>query len=362
MSDLVRGVGEGVVGVGDFGYFCGKMVFMKFRTEIAARRGEVTLDPQRPVVMLGSCFADNVVGRMRASLWDACNPVGTLYNPLSIERVVRLLLFIEWPERDFDETLFRNGRLNSSWLFDSKSSCEFMQDSLSRFQWMRETLTGKLAKAQALFVTFGTSWCYFLADRPDFVVANCHKQPSSMFLRRRISIGEIADAWEGLGRELREHYPELRIVFTVSPVRHLKDGFEGNARSKAVLQLAVEEICRRLDFCDYFPAYELMNDDLRDYRFYASDLVHPSEEAVDYIWEFFKATYLDEAGIEILKRGEKIMKGWLHKPLQQRSGSVSEATMEQERKRREKLLEESREFAKSYPGMLIMEEMAGIVS
>lgn len=325
---------------------------MKFRTEIKPQKAGQQLNPEKPVILLGSCFAENIAKKMRLSLWDASNPIGTLYNPLSIERAVRLLLFNQSPSEYFKSTLFMAGRFHRSWLFDSKTSSEYLDDCMGRLEYMRKTLDEKLACSETLFVTFGTSWCYFLADKPDFVVANCHKQPASMFVRRRISIEEIAETWIRLASELKGRYPGLGIVFTVSPVRHLKDGFEGNSRSKATLILAIEEICRQLDFCHYFPAFELVNDDLRDYRFYAADLIHPSEEAVDYIWDFFKATYLDDQGISTLKEGERILKAWLHRPLLSPFSHPSELTKSEEAKRKSAILEEYNTFTNSHPGML----------
>ena len=136
-----------------------------------------------------------------------------------------------------------------------------------------------------------------------------------MFERFRLSVDEIADRWINLCEKIKTLYPQLEIIFTVSPVRHLKDGFIGNMRSKAILLLATEKIANKVSYCHYFPAYEIINDDLRDYRFYAYDLTHPSQEAIEYIWEIFKDTFLDQAGKELLKEGEKIFKGYCHRPL-----------------------------------------------
>lgn len=136
-----------------------------------------------------------------------------------------------------------------------------------------------------------------------------------MFERRRLTIGEISALWSDLCNRLTTLYPNLNIIFTVSPVRHLKDGFEGNARSKATLHLAVEEICQASDKCFYFPAYEIVNDDLRDYRFYASDLAHPSDTAVEYIWEIFRQTYVDAEGERLLKEGNRRYKALNHRPI-----------------------------------------------
>lgn len=216
----------------------------------------------------------------------------------------------------------------------------------------REALNMLLEKANALFITFGTSWCYYLSGRNDYVVANCHKQPTSMFMRRRLEVSEIVERWINLARKVRGAYPQLNIVFTVSPVRHLKDGFSGNSLSKSVLLLAVEEICSKLDYCHYFPAYEIVNDDLRDYRFYASDLVHPSEEAVEYIWEIFRATYLDAVGETILKEGERILKAWLHRPLPDATRSLSVEAVDREAKRLREIQLRHAAFRSLHPEVL----------
>lgn len=278
---------------------------MKFRTEFTPVPAGFSLNPEKPVILLGSCFADNITQRMRFCRWDARNPFGVLFNPLSIARAVTLSLADTDPRQEILDSTFESDGICHSWLFDSKKSAkssadvaEHILDSIRDFKRTIET-------SEALFITFGTAWCYFLNKREDYVVANCHKQPQQLFTRRRISVNEIADVWIPLLEEIHRRYPQLKVIFTVSPVRHLKDGFTGNARSKATLILAVEKICDSLEYCSYFPAYEIVNDDLRDYRFYASDLAHPSEMAVDYIWDIFKATYVDNRGNLLLKEGEK---------------------------------------------------------
>lgn len=288
---------------------------MKFRTEYTPDKASFILSPDRPVVFVGSCFAENMASRMRRCLWDASNPLGVLYNPLSIENALRALLFSENSMKIFNESLFSDGTKYRSWLFDSKMSALTRRDCRRAFMHASASLHASLKSAAALFVTFGTSWCYYLNERSDYVVANCHKQPSQIFNRQFLHPGDCISTWVKLADDLHRQYPDLKIVFTVSPVRHLKDGFAGNARSKAALLLAIDEICRQREFCSYFPAFEILNDDLRDYRFYAADLLHPSEEAVEYIWEIFRATYADAKGESVIKEGEKILKAWNHRPL-----------------------------------------------
>lgn len=247
--------------------------------------------------------------------WEAFNGVGTLYNPLSIAKVLDLLLFDDDFITTTKESLFQAPDcLIHSWLFDTHFSRMSADECMSAIESCRKSLVSTLSKAETLIVTFGTAWCYFLTSNNE-LVANCHKMPQDMFLRRRISIDEIAEVWTSLCEQLKNRFPNLSVIFTVSPVRHMKDGFEGNARSKATLLLAVEEICSRYDFCHYFPAYEIISDDLRDYRFYATDLVHPSDSAVEYVWEIFRQTFLDTKAENLLKEGNRRYKALNHRPI-----------------------------------------------
>lgn len=318
---------------------------MKFRTEYETVRGQ-NIDPEKPTVLLGSCFADNLGERMRRCLWEAENPAGTLFNPLSIASALDVMLGAvgrfnridtrgrEDSLRRFDESLFERDGVWLSWLFNSKLSGCTREEITECFMERAYRLDDLLTHAEVMFVTFGTAWCYWLASSAPYLVANCHKQPAKWFDRKRLTVDEIVEVWRDMIKRLRSCYPGLRIVFTVSPVRHLKDGFEGNARSKAILLLATEQLCGGFarkeepnkkdasfkeatceDGVEYFPAYEIVNDDLRDYRFYAGDLVHPSDEAVEYLWEIFRKRYIDERGEQILKAGEAEYKRSAHRTM-----------------------------------------------
>lgn len=291
---------------------------MKFRTEYKETRVQPPLDPSKPIVLVGSCFASNIAAKMRECLWDAYNGVGTLYNPMSIAKVLDLVIFENDNQDKVVESLFEAEGKVHSWLFDSHFSASSKEICIELISQMRTDLLSALSRAQAMVVTFGTAWCYALADeeeKQEYIVANCHKMPPVMFRRRRLSIDEIASTWINLCENIKKKYPNLMIVFTVSPVRHLKDGFEGNSLSKATLHLAVEKICSSLDYSIYFPAYEIVCDDLRDYRFYASDLVHPSDSAVEYIWEIFRKTFIDDKGDNLLKEGSRRYKALNHRPI-----------------------------------------------
>lgn len=286
---------------------------MKFRTQYSPEKGDLVLDPEKPVVFVGSCFSQNIASVMREHSWDSFLPFGTLYNPLSISLAIDLFCDIEKGKERFETSLYQyNGIWNSSF-FDSSFSSVRKEDCLEEFISRQNQFIHSINQGKILIVTFGTSICYFDTATSE-VVGNCHKLPSQNFYRRRLSIEEIVVNWKYLIEDLSRRFPGLNIIFTVSPVRHLKDGFTGNSHSKAVLQLAVEEICNSNFTCHYFPAYEILNDDLRDYRFYASDLCHPSEEAIEYIWENFIETYLDQRGKKLLEEGLRQMKSANHRP------------------------------------------------
>lgn len=303
---------------------------MNFRTEYVAGRAGFVLDPEVPVAGVGSCFSENVIRRMRRTLWDAVNPLSTLFNPLSIARVLKLAI-CDSPEerlRLLTESAFEKDGVFFSWLFDSKFASASMDSLVARCVSALEEFRGALERGGNLIVTFGTARCYFHHAE---VVANCHKMPASSFVARRVSVDEIADVWEPLCDVLADRYPGIKIVFTVSPVRHVRDGFVENTRSKATLALAVERIVSGRSYCDYFPAYEILEDDLRDYRFYASDLVHPSEEGVEYIWEKFQQSYLDGKGMELLKEGEKLWGRLNHRPIVAESAQTAKFVKDTER-------------------------------
>lgn len=282
---------------------------MKFRTEYIAASRE-PLDVERPVVLAGSCFAENIYNKMSQCMWPAIHGMGTLYNPLSIADALEIS--VRYDIDAFRHSLFQDGGIFHSWLFDSKMSAGSREACEEKFCTMAGAVRSSLAMGETLIVTFGTAWCYYHGGR---LVANCHKQPTDWFERRRLDVDEIAGIWSELIGNLRQHYPGLRIIFTVSPVRHLKDGFAGNAQSKATLLLAVERICSQNPGCEYFPAYEIVNDDLRDYRWYADDLAHPSAGAVEYIWEKFQDTYVTAAGRERLRQGLAMTRRAAHRPI-----------------------------------------------
>lgn len=290
---------------------------MKFRTEYTARPSAHLLDPEKPAVLIGSCFTDNIGARMQDCRWRAFpNICGTLYNPRSIANILRMACADRDPSAEIETSLAQRDGLWVSWLMDSECTTRDRQDTKERVRERLCELRKRMAEARTLVVTFGTAWVYELGDSPGYVVSNCHKFHPDTFIRRRLTVTEIVEEWVELIVRLRRIQPDIDIILTVSPVRHLKDGFEGNSRSKATLLLACEELCRAAGGrVGYFPAYEILNDDLRDYRFYASDMVHPSPQAVEYLWEKFQERYLTPASRALLAEGEKITRRLNHRPI-----------------------------------------------
>ena len=236
------------------------------------------IHPGDGLTLLGSCFADHIGRRMVQSGLDAhANPFGVLYNPLSIAAWCRAMATGESLPEDI---FFESGGLWHSWLNDSSFSAENREECRARLENVRREEAARFRSLKVLFLTLGTNRYYRLNDNGR-VVANCHKQPGARFTEEQL---DVEGAKEVLGEALEALWqvnPSLQIVFTVSPYRYAKYGFHGSRLGKAVLLLAVDGICRAHEGrCFYFPAYEIVLDELRDYRFYAADMLHPSEVAV----------------------------------------------------------------------------------
>ncbi len=272
-----------------------------------SRKGRLQLTHDDGVVLIGSCFADNVGTKLQEANFRCCvNPFGTLYNPMSIAEAIR---------RPHSSLLFQSDGIWHSWMHHSRFSAPSAEQLVDNINSAIVEAHDMLKTARLLIVTFGSAYVYRLADTGQ-IVANCHKQDERMFRRSRISVSDIVDEWLPLIDELQAINPQLKVMFTVSPIRHKRDGLHANQLSKAVLLLAVDELCeRRPDVCLYFPAYEIMMDELRDYRFYADDMVHPSPLAAEYIWQRFSETYFDRRTQEEAEKWRKVAKREKHRTI-----------------------------------------------
>lgn len=284
---------------------------MEFRTRTELPAGEAEIRHADRLLLWGSCFTESIGERLAAAKFRCLqNPFGVLYNPLSIATALQQ---VEQRKVYTSDDLFYDRGLWGSRMHHSSFSAADREECLRKVNDGIAAGAAFLDKADWLVLTFGTAWVYeWKADGS--VVGNCHKLPERLFSRRLLRVEEIACAWQSLLEELRTAHPQLHVLFTVSPIRHTKDGLHGNQLSKATLLLAVDCLCTSLPFCHYFPSYEILLDELRDYRFYADDMYHPSRQAVDYIWECFSATYFSEATRRLVGECQEVRRAAEHRP------------------------------------------------
>ena len=286
---------------------------MDFRTTIHTRDGEHFMRHSDKMMLIGSCFSDNIGAKLRDAMMQVeVNPFGTIFNPLSIAGAINKIID--------DETiagieLFMSNGVWNCYDFHSRFSMASKEAALERMNRSISTAHEHLAQCKSLVVTLGTAVVYRRRDTGE-VVSNCHKVPQHEFTRRLASVDEITGALNATVERLHEFNPELRIIFTVSPIRHIADGLEMNSLSKAVLRVAINNVVRsHKEWVSYFPAFEIVIDDLRDYRFYTADMVHPTDVAIEYIWQTFQATYFDDHSTQAIARCERVSKRLKHRPM-----------------------------------------------
>ena len=304
---------------------------MKFRTEIESIRLTAKIDYRTKIFAVGSCFAQNIAQKLQQNKFkvDFC-PTGILFNPASI---VKALTAFAQRSTSFNELIIER----SGGFVSLESHSDLMQPTRQRaIDCFNNAITAGhklLTEAECVIITLGTAWIYEY-NATGSVVANCHKLPQNQFTRRRLSVEEIVEDFKPLFEGVLRN---KSVIFTVSPVRHIADGLSENSLSKATLRVAIAELCKLFDNVDYFPAYEIVTDDLRDYRFYADDLVHPSTQAVEYIWEQFVRSALTPTTQALQTRVKKIIDASAHRPTNPQS--------EQYRQFCERYLKEAQEIA-----------------
>lgn len=282
---------------------------MVFRTVINPGPSAAPISYGSNILMLGSCFSDSVSRRLSdAFISTLANPLGTIYNPASIAQTMQRIADNR-PVAE-DELFCHEGLFHS---FDCHSSLSKADGAEMATETNRIIAASHsfLQSATHLILTLGTAWIYRLAA-DGRIVANCHKQPASTFNRSMLSVGHAAEEIRRAIRAARSISPGIAVTLTVSPIRHLADGATGNSLSKATLLLACREVAESEQLTEYFPSYELLLDDLRDYRFYASDMCHPSETAVDYIFEKFCEAHLSDSTRQLMSRCLKLRKRLNH--------------------------------------------------
>lgn len=296
---------------------------MEFRTKVTVPKAKRQLTHRSAILMLGSCFSDSIALRLRRRLFDVeSNPFGALYNPASIHNAIERAV----SNRRFtpDEMFQRDGRF---YCFDSHTAIS-ATDPLQLCDVLNgrfDSLQSYLAKADAIFLTFGTAWIFQHLES-EHIVANCHKLPASQFRRRRLTLAETSRLIGDTIQMIRQFNPTTQIWLTVSPIRHLADGAHDNQISKSTLIMATAEAVENAptDTVGYFPSYEIILDDLRDYRFYAPDMTHPSDQAADYVFEQFSSAFFSEKTVAESCKYEKVVRLLSHRPMTNDPEKLSE--------------------------------------
>jgi len=268
-----------------------------FRTKLDIPAADSLLGHQHRIMLIGSCFSDSIGQKLLSDGFRVLiNPFGVLYNPVSIANNLQLLL--DNQPHDLQEIKFNKSNYYH-FNYHSTFSGDKPEEVLEKINHQLAIGREFLKSSDYLIITLGSAYTYHHLSSPE-PVANCHKIPDKEFSVRMLTQDEIVNRFKQLLVNIRKLRPDLRILFTISPVRHWKYGAHGNQLSKAVLLLAVDEIIRQNpEYCSYFPSYELIMDELRDYRFYTEDMLHISNLAVDYIYEQFSSSYMDKATRQI---------------------------------------------------------------
>jgi hypothetical protein len=285
---------------------------MKFRTELSPSKAAFDINYQTPMLGIGSCFVENMGEKLTARrLKYHQNPFGIVYNPISMAAQLDILM----NEKRFfvENDLVELNGLFHSWLHHGFYSENTVDATLQKINTAIDAARVFLKTTNRLFLTFGSATVFALKSS-GAIVANCHKAPAHYFDRKRLSVAEIVDVFTPILEKISAQLPDLQIIITVSPIRHLRDGLIENNLSKATLLLAADALAQQFPNVSYFLAYELIMDDLRDYRFFEPDMMHPTEQAIDYVWDFFSDTYFSEETKKIIQEVEKINAMQAHRP------------------------------------------------
>lgn len=292
-----------------------------FRTILDIPEIQISLDHKTPIFLIGSCFSDNIGKKLHEFKFDASvNPFGTVYNPYSINKLLTYAIDGNYPDESsylVYEELHANYDFHSSFSALSaervKKHIESEIDKASKF----------LKTAHTLVITWGTSYVYERNDTQE-IVSNCHKLPAERFTKKLLTQKQIIDSFDDLYKKLKDFNKDLNIVLTVSPVRHIKDSLPKNSVSKSILRISCETLTEQYDNVNYFPTYEFMMDDLRDYRFYEADMIHPSEVAKDYLWNCFYQCFCNMETQLTIKKWKKIKRAIDHIPFNSSSSKHQE--------------------------------------
>ena len=292
---------------------------MNFTTKIPITQNANPIDYNSKIVSFGSCFAENMGDKLLYYKFQTqVNPFGIIFNPFSIEKLIERVVLQRYFTKD--DIFFFNERWHCYEVHSELSDAD-AEVVLSKLNRILSDTQKQLQQATHIIITYGTSWVYRHIET-NAIVANCHKVPQKQFSKELLSIDSIQKSIQNTVSLIATLNPKCNFIFTVSPVRHLKDGFVENQVSKAHLIAAIYATTNtKQQTLNYFPSYEIMMDELRDYRFYADDMMHPSSMAIDYIWERFAATQIDASAITTMELVQTIQKGLAHRPFNPNSES-----------------------------------------
>jgi hypothetical protein len=284
---------------------------MNFTTKIPIAKYQNSIDYNSKIISFGSCFAENMADKLEYfKFHNAVNPFGIIFNPISIENLVnRAVNKIEFSEKDvfFHNDLWHCFEVHSVL---STTSKELLIENLNK---ILHHFRSQITEATHFIITYGTSWVY-RHKVSNKIVANCHKVSQNQFDKEILSVQDIEESIKSTIDLIHSINPNCKFIFTISPVRHIKDGFVENQRSKAHLITALQTVISNLQPANYFPSYEILLDELRDYRFYAEDMLHPNQVAIDYIWIQFFENYISETVFATMNEICTIQKGLKHRP------------------------------------------------
>lgn len=313
---------------------------MKFHLNYTPPKFIFDIDHKQNLFLIGSCFSENIGDLLHQHKFKTfSNPNGILFNPASIHQSLTDILNLKDLSDNF--ILSRNG-LYYSYLHHTSINAATASELKEKIDHQTKTAHAHLKQSDFLIITFGTAFFYHHLTSGQ-VVANCHKQPQQIFEKNLLAPNEIVSAYSGLIKKIQAFNPKLKIIFTVSPVKYLKDGITENNLSKSTLIVSVHELIKQNKNCYYFPAYELINDDLRDHRFYKEDLAHPNEMAVNYVWDKFSETCFNEKTIALNNQISKLNLAINHR-------QMSVGSQEQE-KLQAFISKQKEEIKKAYPAI-----------
>lgn len=292
------------------------MEIRNYRTNLIIPKSTDEITHQTNLMSIGSCFSEHIGERLLNYKFPiVINPHGILFNPISIaDSLTQIIHNQSFSESDI---FYHNNRWQSFYHHGRFAKAD-KNDCLNEINTSIQSAHQQIQNLDYLLLTFGTA-NVFEHKKTGQIVANCHKVPNTEFERKRLTIAEITTAFEPIFSQLKTINPNLKIILTVSPVRHIRDGLVENQRSKSTLLLAIDELTKAYDFVTYFPSYELVIDDLRDYRFYKEDMIHPSKVAVDYVWNHFANAYFSENTRQINQQVQKIIQAKNHRPFDAQS-------------------------------------------